>query len=71
MARYTSQNTIGYDARVFLDGVEVEGCVKADDELGFVVRRTAAPPTFREVLVGVVTVDMKGWADDAATRQND
>jgi hypothetical protein len=44
---------------VFVDGEEVEGVLEADDDLGFVVRRTKEPGRFRELLVGIVTVDLK------------
>ncbi len=59
MPRYTAENTKGCDVRVFVDGEEVEGVLEADDDLGFVVRRTKEPGRFRELLVGIVTVDLK------------
>lgn len=56
MPRYTPDNTRGRMVEVRVDGMVVEDCTEADDDLGFVVVFDMEAPTHRRLLTGEVTV---------------
>lgn len=56
MPRYTPDNTRGRMVTVHVDGVKIEECIEADDDLGFVVVRDKGAPTHRRLITGDVTV---------------
>jgi hypothetical protein len=65
--RYTVENMLGRPVRVYLDGIEQDRVVEADDELGFVIRmkvgsdgRPQIGPTAcrKEIVLGKVDVSI-------------